>query len=147
MKNSKSSFQIKYFVTKTVAKIVEDGAVSALPSGVLPLVINPLEAVPKLNFDKFRPIVNIRYANENLVKKAFRFEGLLSDISDMAETVLMWTIPSLTISHRVITTCRFTPIHDALWDLIGEEFITNIVAFPLVYQLPPLGCFQNLFAN
>ena len=84
MKNSKSSLDNHDFVTKAVTEMLEAGAVSVLPSGVIPTVVSPLGVVPKPNSDKHRLIVNVRYVNEHLAKRGFKFEGL-SDLSDMAE--------------------------------------------------------------
>ncbi len=64
--------------------MLEAGAVSVLPSGILPIVVSPLGVVPKPRTDKLRRVVNMKYANEHLAKRVFKFEGL-SDISDMAE--------------------------------------------------------------
>jgi hypothetical protein len=83
MQNSHSSLEHQDFVTGAVEEMVKAGAVSILPSGTIPTVISPLGVVPKPNSDKFRLIVNMRYVNEHLVKRVFKFEGL-SDIADMA---------------------------------------------------------------
>jgi hypothetical protein len=64
--------------------MLEAGAVSVLPSGTLPIVVNPLGVVPKPRSDKLRLVVNMKYVNEHLAKIVFKFEGL-SDLSDMAE--------------------------------------------------------------
>jgi hypothetical protein len=63
--------------------MLEAGAVSVLPSGVLPTMISPLGVVPKPNSNKLRLIVNMMYVNEHLAKRVFKFEGLV-DLSDMA---------------------------------------------------------------
>jgi hypothetical protein len=83
MPNSKSAFEHHEFVTKAVAEMVEAGAASALPTGVIPTVVSPLGVVPKPHSDNLRLIVNMRYVNEHLVKRVFKFEGL-TDIADMA---------------------------------------------------------------
>ena len=83
MQISHSSLEHQDFVTGAVEEMVKAGAVSILPSGTIPTVISPLGVVPKPNSDKFRLIVNMRYVNEHLVKRVFKFEGL-SDIADMA---------------------------------------------------------------
>ncbi len=84
MRNLKSSLDNQDFVTKAVAEMMEAGAVSALPSGVLPTVISPLGGVPKPNSDNLRLVVNMKYVNEHLARRVFLFERL-SDLSDMAE--------------------------------------------------------------
>ncbi len=64
--------------------MVEAGVVSALPSGVYSIIISPLVVVPNPNSDILRLICNMRFVNEHLVKRVFKFE-VLSDITDMAE--------------------------------------------------------------
>ena len=142
MRNSKSSLDYQDLVTKAVAEMLEAGAVSVLPSGVLPKVVSPLGFVAKSSSKKVRLIVNMRYVNEHLAKRVFKFEGL-SDLSDMAEK---GDFLSLTTLRRGIIMCLFTQIHDGLLDIIGKEFIINIIAFPLVC-LQPLGCFPNSSVN
>ncbi len=66
MRNSNSSLDNQEFVTKAVAEMLEAGAVSVLPSGVIPTMVSPLGVVPKPNSKKLRLIVNMRYVNENL---------------------------------------------------------------------------------
>jgi hypothetical protein len=83
MPKSKSAFEHRDFVTKAIADMVEAGAASALPTGVIPTVVSPLGVVPKPHSDILRLIVNMRYVNEHLVKRVFKIEGLL-DIADMA---------------------------------------------------------------
>jgi hypothetical protein len=82
MPNSKSALEHRDFVTKAIADMVEAGAASELPSGVIPTVVSPLGVVPKPHSDKLRLIVNMRYVNDHLVKRVFKFEGL-TDIGDM----------------------------------------------------------------
>jgi hypothetical protein len=60
------------------------GAISKLPSGHTPAVVSPLGVAPKGNSGKFRLIINMRYVNEHLICKKFKFEGL-SDLADMVE--------------------------------------------------------------
>jgi hypothetical protein len=48
------------------------------------MVVSPLGVVPKRITDKFRLIINMRYVNKHLGKKAFKFEGL-KNLADMAE--------------------------------------------------------------
>jgi hypothetical protein len=83
MPNSKSTLEHHDFVTKAIADMVEAGAASALPRGIIPTVVSPLGVVPKPHSDKLRLIVNMRYVNNHLVKRVFKFEGL-TDIVDMA---------------------------------------------------------------
>ena len=84
MKNSKSSLEHRDFVTKTIAKMREVGASSTLPPSVRPRLISPLGVVSKPHFDKLRLVVYMRYVNEHLFKRIFKFEGL-PDIADMGE--------------------------------------------------------------
>ncbi len=84
LRNSKSSIDHHKFVTKAVAEMLEAGAVSILPSGTVPFVVSPLGVVPKPRSDKLRLVVNMKYVNEHLAKRVFKFEGL-SNLSDMAE--------------------------------------------------------------
>ncbi len=83
LRNSKSSIDNHKFVTKTVDEMLEAGAVSVLPSGTLPIVVSPLGVVPKPRSNKLRLVVNMKYVNEHLAKRVFKFEDL-SDLSDMA---------------------------------------------------------------
>ncbi len=47
-------------------------------------MVSPLGVVPKGAEGKFRLIINMRYVNEYLAKKKFKFEGL-KDLSELAE--------------------------------------------------------------
>ena len=60
--------------------MVEVGAASALPIGVILTVVSPLGVISKPRSDKLRLIVNIIYVNNRLVK----FEGL-SRIAEMTK--------------------------------------------------------------
>jgi hypothetical protein len=60
------------------------GAVSIFSKGERPEVVSPLGVVPKGTSGKFRLVMNMRYVNEHLVKKKFKFEGL-KDLADLAE--------------------------------------------------------------
>ena len=84
MTNSKSALEQHEFVTKAISEMVEASAVSALPTGVISTVVSPLGVVPKPHSDKLRLVVIMRYVNNHLVKRVFKFEGL-SDIVDMAD--------------------------------------------------------------
>jgi len=64
--------------------MIEAGAASALPSGVKPTVVSPLGVVTKSHSTKLRLVVDMRYVNDHLTKRVFKFEGL-SDLSDMSE--------------------------------------------------------------
>jgi hypothetical protein len=86
MLNSKSSLEHHDFVTKAISERVEAGAASVLPIGVIPTVMSQLGVVPKPHSGKLRLIVNmLRYVNNHLVKRVFKFEGL-SYIADMVDT-------------------------------------------------------------
>jgi hypothetical protein len=84
MPNSKSALENHEFVTKVISDMVEAGATSALPTGVIPTAVSPLGVVPKPHSEELRLVVNMIYVNNHLVKRVFKFEGL-SDIGDMAK--------------------------------------------------------------
>ncbi len=77
LKNSKSSREHSDFVTKAVDDMIKAGACSVLPPGVLPTVVSPLGVETKAHSTKLRLIVNMRYVNDHLAKRVFKFEGLL----------------------------------------------------------------------
>jgi hypothetical protein len=64
--------------------MVEACAASAPHLGVIPTVVSRQGAVPKPHSNKLRLIVNMTYANKDLAKRVFKFEGL-SDIADITE--------------------------------------------------------------
>ena len=72
------------FATKAISEMVKAGAASALPTGVISTVESPHGVVPKPHSEKLRLIVNMRYVNNHLVKRVYKFERL-SDIVDMAD--------------------------------------------------------------
>jgi hypothetical protein len=82
MPSSKSALENHEFVTKAISDMVEVGATSALPFGVIPRVVIPFGVVPKPHSEKLRLVVNMRYVNDHLVMRVFKFEGI-SDIADM----------------------------------------------------------------
>ena len=61
MPNSKSVLEKHEFVTKAISGMVEAGAPSALPTGVIPTVVSPLDVVPKPQSEKLLLVVNMRY--------------------------------------------------------------------------------------
>ena len=65
---SKSTLEHQDFVTKAISEIVEVGDASVLPIGLIATVMSPLGVVPKPHSDKLRPIVNMRYVSNHLVK-------------------------------------------------------------------------------
>jgi hypothetical protein len=69
MPNSKSIFEHRDFVTKTIADMMEVCAASALPTSIIPSVVSPLGVVAKPHSDKLRLIVNMRYGSDHLVKR------------------------------------------------------------------------------
>jgi len=83
-RNSPSAMAHAKFVTSALSEMLAAVAISKLPTGYKPAVISPLGVVPKGNSGKFRLIINMRYVNEHLICKKFKFEGL-SDLADMAE--------------------------------------------------------------
>ena len=71
-------------MTYEVKEMLAAGANSILPKGERLEVVSPLGVVPKGPEGKFTLIINMRYENEYMVKKKFKFEGL-NDLSDLAE--------------------------------------------------------------
>jgi len=63
-------------VTSAVKEMLAARAISILPKGERPEVMNPLGVVRKATEGKFRLVINIRYVNEYMVKKKFKFEGM-----------------------------------------------------------------------
>ena len=47
MPNSKLALENHYLVTKAISDMVDAGAASVLPTGVIPTVVSPLGVVPK----------------------------------------------------------------------------------------------------
>ena len=92
MPNSKTTLEHHEFVTKAISEIVEAGAVSALPTGVILTVVSPLDVIPKPRSDKLRLVVNVSYVNNYLVKRVFEFKGP-SDIADMADKGREYSVP------------------------------------------------------
>ena len=84
LSNNKSSRDHSDFVTKAISDMIKAGAASVLPSGVIPTVVSPLGVVTKSHSTKLRLVIDMRYVNEHLTKRVFKFEGL-SDLSDMSE--------------------------------------------------------------
>jgi hypothetical protein len=72
-RNFKSSLDNHVFVTTTITKMMEAGAVSVLPPGVTPTVVSSLGVVPKPHSDKFRLIVNMRYVT--ILPKSVQIRG------------------------------------------------------------------------
>ncbi len=83
MPNFLSALENHKLVTKAISEMVEAGTASALPTGVIPTVVSPLCVVPKPHSEKLRLVINMRYVNNYLGKRVFKFEGL-SGIVDMA---------------------------------------------------------------
>jgi hypothetical protein len=82
--NSPSALEQEIFVTSAVTEMLAAGAISVLPQGERPEVVSPLGVVPKGTKGKFRLVINMKYMNEHLVKRKFKFEGL-KDLADLAE--------------------------------------------------------------
>jgi hypothetical protein len=72
------------FVSGAVSEMLAKGDVTRLPPGENPMVVSPLGVVPKRGTNKFRLTVNMRYVNQHLGKKVFKFEGL-KDLAELAE--------------------------------------------------------------
>ena len=73
-RNSPSALAQSSFVTFAVEEMLAAGAISIFPEGESPEVVSPLGVVPKGSEGKYMLIINMRYANDNLVKKKFKFE-------------------------------------------------------------------------
>ena len=69
LKNSKSSRVHSDFVTQAIGDMLEAGAASALPPGVIPTVVSPLGVVTKAHSTKLRLIINMIYVNDHLAKR------------------------------------------------------------------------------
>jgi hypothetical protein len=83
--NAPSAMEHHEFVSGAVEEMLAADVVTLLPPGEKPRVVSPLLGmVPKRGTDKFRLVVNMRYVNKHLGKKAFKFEGL-KDLADLAE--------------------------------------------------------------
>ena len=79
MPNSKSALENHEFITKAISDMIEAGATSALPTGVIRMTVIHFGVVPKPHSKKFRLVINMRYVNNHI----FKFEGL-SDMARMA---------------------------------------------------------------
>jgi len=106
---------IHEFITKAIFDMVEVGAASALPPGVIPMVVSPVGVVPKPHSDKLRLIVNTRYVNDHLVKRVFKFEGL-SDIVDMANK------GDYSISYDLTSEYYHVALHPDSWRFVGFKW-------------------------
>ncbi len=84
LSNNKPSRDHSDFVTTAISDMIKAGAASVLPSGVIPTVVSPLGVVTKSHPTKLRLVIDMRYVNEHLTKRVFKFEGL-SDLSDMSK--------------------------------------------------------------
>jgi hypothetical protein len=84
----------------------------------------------------------MRYVNEHLAKRVFKFEGL-STIANMAKRE---TIASLMTSHLVIIMLRCILIRDVLWASNGWADIIKTIAAPSGYHLL-LGYSQKSYVN
>ncbi len=71
------------FVTASVKEMLGAGAISLFLERERSEVVSPLGVVPKGSEGKFKLIISMRYVNEHLVKRKFKFEGL-KDLADMA---------------------------------------------------------------
>jgi hypothetical protein len=56
--------------------MVEAGALTCLPKGQYPMVVNPIGVVRAPHSNKVRRVINMRCVNTHLAKKMFTFEGL-----------------------------------------------------------------------
>jgi len=95
--------------------MVAAGAAEARSLGVRPTVVSPLGVVPKPYSDKLHLVVNMRYANEHLVKRFFEFEGL-SYIVDMVEK------EDYTVSYDLVLGPYHVPLHPDLRRFVGLEW-------------------------
>ena len=83
-RNFPSALAHESFVTSAVKEMLAVGAISFFPEGERLEVVSPLGFVPKGSEGKFRLVINMRYVNEHIEKKKFKFEGL-KNLADMAE--------------------------------------------------------------
>jgi hypothetical protein len=142
MPNSKSALEHHEFVTKAIADMVGAGAASALPTGVIPTVVSPLDVLPNPHSDNLHLIVNMRYANDHLVKRVFKFEGL-TDIADMASK------GDYSISYDLTSGYYHVALHPDSRRLLvsnGRVHITNTIVYLSDFQ-QPLGCSPKSFVS
>jgi hypothetical protein len=139
LKNSKPSRDHSEFVNEAVDDIIKAGACSVLTPGVLPTVVSPLGVVTKAHSTKLRLIVDMRYVNDHLAKRIFKFEGL-SDLPDMSEKG-NYSL-SLTTSHRGIIMWLCTLIRVTLLVFVGKAYITSIIVSHSGCRQPH-GCSQK----
>ena len=70
-----SALEHREFISGAVAEMLAADALTLLPPGEKPWVVNPLGVVPKARIEKFRLTVIMRFVNRHLVDKAFKLEG------------------------------------------------------------------------
>jgi len=74
------------FVIDVIKEMAEAGALTRLPEGQCPTVVNhPIGVGRKPHSEKFRLVVNMKYVNKHLANNVFKFEGF-SDFVDNAGT-------------------------------------------------------------
>ncbi len=72
-RNLPSALAHAEFVTSALSEMLAAGAISKLPTGHIPVKVSPLGVVPKGSSGKFRLVINMRYVNEHLICKKFKF--------------------------------------------------------------------------
>ena len=82
MRNSVSTVKYKKFVDEAVFQLLSAGAIQLVRQ--CPKVVSPLGVVTKINSDKLRLIVNMRYVNKALVIPKFKMETL-SSLEDLSK--------------------------------------------------------------
>jgi hypothetical protein len=135
-RNSPSALAHAEVVTSALSEILAAGAISKLSTGNKPPVMSPLGVVPKGNSGKSRLIINMRYVNEHLICKKFKFEGL-SDLADMAKKE---TLQSRLTLPQGTTMWDYTHEPALTRASIRKGSITYIYASHLGW-LQPLKCF------
>ena len=66
--NAPLAFEHGEFVTCAINEMVEAGALTRLPKGQRPKVVISIGVVRVPRSDKFRLVINMRYANKHLAK-------------------------------------------------------------------------------
>jgi hypothetical protein len=115
LKNFESSRVHSDFVTQEIADMLEAGAASALPPGVIPKIVSPRGVVTKARSTKLRLIINMIYVSDHLAKRVFKLEGL-SDLADMSEK------GDYSISYDLTSGYYHVPLHSDSRRFVGFQW-------------------------
>ncbi len=84
VENSSSALEHREFILNAIEEMVAANTVTLLPRGEKPMVMSPLGMVHIMGTDKLRLLVNMRYVNRHLGRKAFKFKGM-KNLANLAE--------------------------------------------------------------